>query len=247
MRPLNVLLVDDERSLLITLAANLELEGMNVATVENGQAALTLAAQQSFDLVLSDVRMPGMSGVDLSRALRKQNPDLPVLLMTALAMESMTNEALQTGVFALLPKPFSVEELAPLLRTAASHPTVLLIDGDLARGQAAATALQTSGVRCRALDDVNSVLAALETETVDVCVIDHNFAELATQGTPSLIEQMKRRVSHLSVIMLAGPEHVDSRQRGNSQDDITWLRKPTNTATLAKLIAAARGHRVTRR
>src|SRR5687768_8603866 len=100
---MRVLLVDDEGSILLTLAANLELEGFEVECANSGAQALDLIERQHFDLVLSDVRMPGMNGVDLFRRIRSKNTDIPVLLMTGFAIETLLEDAINEGVFAVLP------------------------------------------------------------------------------------------------------------------------------------------------
>src|SRR5271166_5091781 len=100
---MRILLVDDEQSLLMTLAANLELDGLDVTTAESGQRALELFESEPFDLVLSDIRMPGMNGVDLFRRIRAQRPECPVVLMTAFALEGLVQEAIAEGVFTVLP------------------------------------------------------------------------------------------------------------------------------------------------
>ena len=82
MRAVRILLVDDEESLRLTTGANLELEGFEIVEAANAEQALELARTQAFDIVLSDIRMPGLSGVDLHERLREIVPDVPVLLMS---------------------------------------------------------------------------------------------------------------------------------------------------------------------
>ncbi|HUS67503.1 MAG TPA: response regulator, partial [Kofleriaceae bacterium] len=76
-----VLLVDDEEGLRTTLAANLELDGFDVVEAADGIEALAHARRRAFDLVVTDIRMPGMNGVDLFRAIRGLHPRVPVVLM----------------------------------------------------------------------------------------------------------------------------------------------------------------------
>ena len=95
---MRVLIVDDERSLLLTLVANLELEGFEVVAASDGARALELVREQRFDLLLTDVRMPGMNGVDLFRQIRRVCPQMPVILMTAYAVETLIDEAIQEEI-----------------------------------------------------------------------------------------------------------------------------------------------------
>jgi CheY-like chemotaxis protein len=127
---MRILVVDDEPGLLMTLAANLELEGFEVVAAESGARALDLFEQGAFDLVLSDIRMPGMNGVDLFRTLRSKQHGVPVVLMTAFALEGLVQEAIREGAFTVLPKPFDLDHVVGALTRAAKSPVVLLVDGD---------------------------------------------------------------------------------------------------------------------
>src|SRR5262245_20262510 len=145
---MRLLLVDDEEAVLLTLAANLELDGFVVTTAPCGEDALGLLQHHDFDLVLSDVRMPGMNGVELFRRIRKMRPDCPVVLMTGFALEDLVRQAMREGVFAVLPKPFDMADVVGALTVAARAPIVLIIEGDAESGRALADALR--GVRVRA-------------------------------------------------------------------------------------------------
>src|SRR5687768_13491275 len=100
-----ILVVDDEASLRMTLSANLELEGFVVVEAESADEALKILAKEDFDLILSDIRMPGRSGIELVSELRNNGIDLPVVLMTAFTEEKNLDEATRNGVFTILTKP----------------------------------------------------------------------------------------------------------------------------------------------
>ena len=150
MSALRVLLVDDEPSMLLTLAANLELEGLEVETATSGAQALLLVRDKAFDLVLSDVRMPKMNGVELFREIHKLHPKLPFILMTAFAMESLIEQAIREGAFTVLPKPFDIDQVLKTLLHAAARPTALIVDGQRQEAIAAVEALGAIGLKARA-------------------------------------------------------------------------------------------------
>ena len=109
---MRILVVEDEESLRITLAANLELEGYEVVEASNGKEAIELLDGGKFDLVLSDIRMPKATGVDVLLHVKEHHPGLPVVLMTAYAMEDQVRTAMSEGVFAVLKKPFDFSAAA---------------------------------------------------------------------------------------------------------------------------------------
>jgi two-component system response regulator RegX3 len=110
-----VLLVDDERDILEPVGYALEREGFEVRAVENGQAALELARAEPFDVVLLDVMLPGMSGIDVCRTLRGES-DVPIVMLTARDAEVDRVLGLELGADDYVVKPFSMAELVSRVR-----------------------------------------------------------------------------------------------------------------------------------
>lgn len=103
--PGRVLLVDDQPELRRLFKRNLSKVGHDVVEAWNGRAAIELARQGEFDVVISDVRMPDMSGLDLLKALYEHDADLPVVLCSGSPDPQTSNEAFDYGAFAYLVKP----------------------------------------------------------------------------------------------------------------------------------------------
>jgi len=117
----HLLLVDDDKSLLRLLTIRLEGEGYQVTAVEDGNAALRKLQNDAFDVVLSDLRMPGLDGLSLFEEIMGIRKDIPVILMTAHGTISDAVAATQRGVFGFLPKPVDHDELRTLLQKALSQ------------------------------------------------------------------------------------------------------------------------------
>jgi len=123
----NVLVVDDEAPLRHFVRRNLEIRGYQVKTAANGLEALALADQMPFDLVIMDLMMPHMDGLEATRRLR-QHSYVPIIVLTALGEERDKVSAFEIGADDYLTKPFGVEELlarvqAMLRRAAWNRPT----------------------------------------------------------------------------------------------------------------------------
>jgi two-component system OmpR family response regulator len=114
--PINVLVVDDEAVLAEMVSMALRYEGWNIATAGDGAAALDSARSQRPDVVVLDVMLPDMSGLDVLRKLREQNPQLPVLLLTAKDALEDRIAGLTAGGDDYVTKPFSLEEVVLRLR-----------------------------------------------------------------------------------------------------------------------------------
>lgn len=113
----HVLLVDDCIDALVPMAALLELSGAEVVTADNGQTALERLRQSHFDVLVSDLRMPGMSGVELVRALRADRAvDQPLAIAYTGFTAMATREVVAAGFDAVLTKPLGIDQLEATIR-----------------------------------------------------------------------------------------------------------------------------------
>lgn len=106
-----VLLVEDEENLRSTIALNLELEGYDVQCAVNGKEALQLFKANRFDIVVLDIMLPEINGLDVCREMRKENRNVFILFLSARSMGSERIEGLKAGADDYLSKPFNLEEL----------------------------------------------------------------------------------------------------------------------------------------
>lgn len=113
-----ILVVDDEPNIVEVLEIVLQDEGMEVLKSSSGQEALTLLQENDVDLVISDIKMPDFSGVELLREAKRHSPDTIFIMMTAFASTETAIEALQHGAYDYITKPFKMEDLRRIVRCA---------------------------------------------------------------------------------------------------------------------------------
>ena len=113
--PLRVLVVDDNASLLRFLVSAFSANGCTVSQAAAAEQALALITAEPFDLVVSDIKMPGLSGLDLLRAVKGKQPETPVVLITGNPSVNSAVFGLRHGAYDYLPKPFSIREIQQLL------------------------------------------------------------------------------------------------------------------------------------
>lgn len=116
--PCSVLIVDDERSIRVSLRTILT--GLDFVIVEaaRGEEALSLVRTAQFDVVLLDINMPGIGGIDVCRTMRRNSPKLPIIMLTVQGSEDRKVEALDAGADDYITKPFQLRELIARIRAA---------------------------------------------------------------------------------------------------------------------------------
>jgi two-component system response regulator HydG len=229
---LRVLIVDDDPGLRMSMAANLEEEGFDVRCAASGAEALALLGDTTpgVDLLLSDVRMPGMSGLELWRRVKTSWPGLPGVLMTAFTAEHVLAGAVREGVYAILHKPFDPLEAIAVVRRAARRLRILLVEPRGAGG-AAPLATALSGFEpeevLSAPDEAQAVALAARADVV--------VADVDAAGWPALAA-VRAAAPHL-----AGAVAVTARPAPQVAAGITQLAAPVGAGTLRRVIAELRG------
>ena len=116
--PANILVVDDELSMREFLQILLEKEGYRVVTTGGGKSAINLFEKSDFDMVISDIRMPDMDGLEVLKAVKEISPDVAVLMITAFASMETAVHAMKLGAFDYITKPFKVDEIRYVIKNA---------------------------------------------------------------------------------------------------------------------------------
>lgn len=121
-KPLHILVVDDDLNMRRTLADILSISGHLVEISASPLDGLALLEKAAFDCVISDIRMPGMNGVQFHHAIQQRFAHLPVLLMTAYADQDLLLQARAQGLHLFLEKPLNLERLFAWLETVGAAP-----------------------------------------------------------------------------------------------------------------------------
>jgi len=126
MRPdVHILIVDDERIMRDSLSAWLQEEGYHVLAVEDGAKALKKVTDKRWDVLLVDLKMPGMDGIEVLQEVKKINEDIPVIIMTAYATVDSAVRAMKEGAYDYIVKPFNPEEIGLAIRKIIAYQDLL--------------------------------------------------------------------------------------------------------------------------
>jgi len=116
-----ILVVDDEQSHRMMLKAVLMKEGYEIIEADDGVSAIKAVENEPFDLILMDIRMTDMDGIEAMKEIRKMSPSIPVVMMTAYASVKTAVEALKSGAYDYLTKPLDIDELKILIQKSLEH------------------------------------------------------------------------------------------------------------------------------
>lgn len=149
-----LLLVDDEVSILNVLSTLLRAEGYEVTTAAGGDKALEILSTQDFDLMLSDIRMSPINGIELLRKAHETKPNMGVIMLTAYGTLETAVEALKLGAFDYITKPFKVDELLITVQRALDYRNVMMENVDLKAQLVAKYGLEGIVAESRAMQQV---------------------------------------------------------------------------------------------
>jgi DNA-binding NtrC family response regulator len=121
MDALRVLIVDDEEELVSALEERLSLRGFEARGVTTGADALAFLESEPCDVVLLDVKMPGLGGIEVIRRIKEVRPSLEVILLTGHGSTVSVEEGMRAGAFEYLMKPVKIDHLAQILRAAGAR------------------------------------------------------------------------------------------------------------------------------
>ena len=123
MERIRILIVDDEEDLVSALAERLRLRGFQVETATTGTDALTHVSAGDFSVVILDVKMPGIGGVELMVEIMRKHPDLPVILFTGHGSVADARRGMEEGAFDYIMKPVDIDDLIHKIGNAAGRKT----------------------------------------------------------------------------------------------------------------------------
>ena len=130
---MRILVIEDEARILSFVARGLEAEGYSVEGVGDGRAGLTLALRESWDLIVLDLLLPGISGLDVLRRLHDVRPEIPVLILSARSDLATKLQGFELGAGDYIQKPFSLDELLARIRVQLRLGQAIGDDGNVVR------------------------------------------------------------------------------------------------------------------
>lgn len=217
-----------------TLAAILAREGYEVPTAGTGEKALERCRTHSYALILMDVRMPGMGGVEVFRQIRRHQEGVRIILMSAYSVDDLKRQALDEGAIAFLSKPLDVPTVVRLIKD--TRDTAILVVGqDEPEASNIAQALTNQGYHATRVSLPHDALELIEQIRFDIVLID---ATLPSMTGLDLYLAIKKITPSAVAIMVSGLNAEAERiaREAVQQTAYTMVHKPINLDHLFDLL-----------
>jgi two-component system, NtrC family, response regulator HydG len=232
-----ILLVDDNADFLDSICDLLELEGFEVTTAASGEDALACMTGRVFDLVLMDIKMPGMNGVECFMEMKKLQPGIRVMLATAYSVEELIQQARREGALEVLQKPLVIEELLAAVRRlcGGGGGRVLIVEDDRDLSDSLSDVLAGEGLQVSVAYDGPAAIESVQQQRFDVMVLD---LKLPLLGGLEVFRRARTLHPGLTVIIISGyaREMCGAIDQMLSESARTFLEKPVDPAGLVALI-----------
>ncbi len=233
---LKVLVVDDNEEFCQNLSDILGLKDYEVAVAYDGFKALELVKQNGYDLVLMDVRMPVMDGVETFKKVKEVAPATPVIMVTAYAVEELIRDALREGAFGSLKKPLDFDQLFELIGQATSDGKLILVaDDNESLCANMEDVLSGKGYRVCVAYNGNMAVEKAQTSNFDIMLIDMKLPAL--NGLETYLAIRDFRPNMVAIMITGYPREMGNlAQQARQRGAYTCLEKPVNMDELVSLL-----------
>jgi len=201
MKRANILIVDDEIDLLETLGDIFESEGYNVTMMEDGSKAIELLKKKYFDIILMDLKMPGITGVESFREVKRLHPSAAVIMMTAGSVGQEIKEAMEAGVEAVVDKPFNVKRLVTTIESILERPLILVVDDRVEDRETLRDILTDRKYRAFVAKDGYEAVDIVRRSDFDVILLDIRMPGMDGMEVLEMVKEVK---PDIGVVMMTG-------------------------------------------
>jgi len=223
MRKANILIVDDEIDLLETLGDIFESKGYNVTMVEDGNRAIELLKKKYFDIILMDLKMPGINGVESFKEVKKLHPSAAVIMMTAGSVGEEIKEALGAGAEAIIDKPFNVKKLVATIESILERPLILVVDDRVEDRETLRDILADKNYRAFVAKDGYEAIDIVRKSDFDIILMD---IRMPGMDGMEVLEVVKEIRPDIGVVMMTGYSSEGLAGESLKKGAYTCLYKP---------------------
>ncbi len=220
----------------MSLADILEAKGYGVESENSGEAAIAKVKEKSFDVILMDIKMPVMNGVEAFKQIKKISPRTAVIMVTAYSLENLINEALAEGAFGVLHKPLDIDKLIEQIELAKERGMLILVtDDDPATRETFKDVLEAKGYKVSTAATGEEAIDRSRERPDDILFIDMKLPALNGLETYLAIKEINPRA--IAVIITGYYEGMkDLIDKALEKGAYTFMKKPLDMDKVLELI-----------
>ena len=231
-----ILIVDDDKEFCASMTDILEAKGYEVKSENSGEAAIAKVKEESFDVILMDIKMPTMNGVEAFKQIKKISPKTAVIMITAYSMENLIKEALQEGAFGVLRKPIDIDKLIEQIGLVKERGMLILVtDDDPDTRETFKDVLEAKGYKVSTATTGEEAIEQSRERPSDILFMDMKLSALNGLETYLAIKEINPRV--IAVIITGYYEETkDLVDKALEKGVYTFLQKPLDMDKVLALI-----------
>ena len=233
---INVLVVDDDADMTETLSDILSAVGIQVETAHDGFQALKKINIREYDIVLMDIKMPKMNGIECFKEIKKVQPETTVMMMTAYGIKDLVAEALTEEVYGIWYKPVEILKILELVeKTPKKGALLLIVDEDISTNEIMAQILQSRGHQLIQVSSGEEAKKTIKEKEVDLVFVNAKIPVM--NGLETFLELQKIRPHIKTIIIAAYYQEVESIvEEAIKNEFYTCLYKPIKIDNLLKIV-----------
>lgn len=208
---MKVLVVDDDTNFCSTLSKILEKKGYVTTTAENGQRAIEIVKEKPVDVILMDVKMPVMNGVEAYKNIKQIRPSAVVIFMTAFSIEDLVKDTIRDGAYAVIKKPFDIDTMINMIEKSRNGALLTVVDDDPNIGKTMKNVLERKGYSITTCLTGEDAIALAKDRPRDIFFIDMKLPVL--NGLETYLEIRKANPEAVVVMMTAYRQEMDELVR----------------------------------
>lgn len=234
-KKVSILIVDDDLGMTETLSDILDDMDYDVAVAGDGYRAIEMIGAMAYDIVLMDIKMPGINGVETFKEVKRISPSTKVIMMTAYSVEDLIKEALEGGAYGIIYKPLDIDKVMDFIEKAEKGALILVVDDDPATCETLKDVMEEKSYNVGVAYSGKEAVRFAKENDVGIVFIDAKMPVLNGLETYLAIKEVNPRVT---AVMMTGyrqeaAELVEEAVRASAY---TCLYKPMNMDTVIALV-----------
>lgn len=231
----SVLVVDDDEGMTETLSDILEDLGYHVEVASDGFKAIERVKAQAFDMILMDIKMPGINGVETYKEIKKIRPEAVVMMMTAYSVEDLVSEAVKEGAYGVMYKPIDITKVAEFIESVKDSALILIVDDDLPTCETLIDVLKEKGYRMARASSGGEAIKTVRDRSFDIVFID---VKMPVMNGLEVYLALKKIRPDIKAIMMTGyrQEAQGLVEEAVKKSAYTCIYKPFDLENVLKLL-----------